>query len=137
MMKQAKKLSPQPAPGRPRNVRLDDIQQRLAVTRRQAARIAKGGADIDTIEAAKLRKLTLEGDKLEMQLAVLRRDYFLKTKIYEHFLNAFTVFKSELLRFETSLPPLLAGLPPEAMQPVIRAEVENALNNLAERNWTE
>ncbi|MDR2462210.1 MAG: hypothetical protein LBD30_00305 [Verrucomicrobiales bacterium] len=127
-----------PRKGRPRSARLDEIEKRLHVARRQARRIAKeveSGADIDTIEEAKLRKLTLEGDKLELQLAVLRREYFPAAKIYEHFLSAFTVFKSELLRLETALPPLLAGLPPEQMQPVIRAEVETALNNLAERNW--
>lgn len=129
-----------PKRGRKADPLLDNLQSKLNITRRQAARLKKSGVteeEVDSVEAAKLRKLRLEGDKLEMQLAILRRDYFPKDKIYEHFLTAFTVFKSELLQFETTFPPMLSGLTAQEMKPKIRAAIESALNDLSRREWPE
>jgi len=133
--KSKKQLPKSKKPGRPRSEELDEIAKKLDVTRRQAARIKDSGADVDDLKAAKLRKINLECEKLQMQMEVLRREYFPTVKIYEHFLSAFTAFKAELMQWESTLPPMLAGLNEIEMQPKVRALVEETLNRLADRNW--
>jgi hypothetical protein len=138
-MKPAVKKPPA-KPGRKKSPDLDAIQTRLAVTRRHAARLKKGGVtenDVGSIEVAKLRRLTLECDKLEMQLKILSRDFVAVAKVREHFLAAFAGLRGELTQWESVLPPQLVGLDEKSMQPKIRALVDETLARLSEKQWPE
>jgi phage terminase Nu1 subunit (DNA packaging protein) len=61
------------ARGRPRRSELDALEEELAITRRRAAQIAAEGQPTSEIGRARLRKLELEAQRIELQIQELRR----------------------------------------------------------------
>lgn len=114
-----------------RNEERREIERKLDVTARQAHNILKEGRDIDDIKAAKLRKLTLECDKLEHALAVLRGEYILAAEADEEFRAIGIRIKSVALSWVGSMPGRLEGLTAAQMVPIFQDEIDKLLTEFA------
>ena len=118
-----------------RNKTTDEIARRFAVTKRQAERLIKQGVspdNIETIEGAKLKKLRLEGEKLEEQLAILRKEHVPAARIKEEAHRIGAVLQAELRANEVILPPMLAGLSEPEIRQIVRDQNGKILKNFCE-----
>ena len=81
------KKTPKRGKGRPRNPVTDRIADELAVTKRQARNLAAEsdttGMPVEDMKAARLRKLKLEGDRIEYLLEVTKGKHIAKEKVEE------------------------------------------------------
>ena len=124
--------------GRPRSTELDRLEKGLDVTRRRAKQLKASGVtmeDLDSLAGVKLKKLRLEGERIEMQLAILRKEHVPRQQVFEHFLKAFTAFRGEIMGLGPVLAPQLVGLNEAKIHVRLYAAHEAALNRLASRQW--
>jgi len=123
-----------PAGGRPRNNTTDHLARELAVTKRQAEKLEKElatGADLDDMKAARLRKLKLEGDRLQHLLDVERGKFVPAARVREDFANLGRIVKAKLYGWVGAMPGRLEGLTAAQMVPILQDEVDKVLGDLA------
>jgi hypothetical protein len=134
-VRKTKKAKPLPAKmGRPRNNITDHIARELAVTKRQAEKLEKeleSGGDLDDMKAARLRKLKLEGDRLQHLLDVERGKFLLAAKVKEDFASLGRIVKTKLYGWVGAMPGRLEGLTAAQMVPILQDEVDKVLGDLA------
>jgi hypothetical protein len=134
-VRKTKKPKPLPSKvGRPRNNITDHIARELAVTKRQAEKLEKeleSGGDLDDMKAARLRKLKLEGDRLQHLLDVERGKFLLAAKVKEDFASLGRIVKTKLYGWVGAMPGRLEGLTAAQMVPILQDEVDKVLGDLA------
>ena len=122
--------------GRPRNQAMDDIADRLAVTKRQARNIVaeseSTGLPVEDMKAARLRKLKLEGDRIEYLLDVTKGKHIAKEKVEEEMIALGMAVKAQLLSWGGALPGRLEGLSAAQMVPILEDEINRILKTLAD-----
>ena len=122
--------------GRPRNQAMDDIAERLAVTKRQARNIVaeseSTGLPVEDMKAARLRKLKLEGDRIEYLLEVTKGKHIAKEKVEEEMIALGMAVKAQLLSWVGALPGRLEGLSAAQMVPILEDEINRILKTLAD-----
>ena len=122
--------------GRPRNQAMDDIADRLAVTKRQARNIVaeseSTGLPVEDMKAARLRKLKLEGDRIEYLLDVTKGKHIAKEKVEEEMIALGMAVKAQLLSWVGALPGRLEGLSAAQMVPILEDEINRILKTLAD-----
>lgn len=122
--------------GRPRNQAMDDIADRLAVTKRQARNIVaeseSTGLPVEDMKAARLRKLKLEGDRIEYLLEVTKGKHIAKEKVEEEMIALGMAVKAQLLSWVGALPGRLEGLSAAQMVPILEDEINRILKTLAD-----
>ncbi len=122
--------------GRPRNEAMDDIADRLAVTKRQARNIVaeseSTGLPVEDMKAARLRKLKLEGDRIEYLLEVTKGKHIAKEKVEEEMIALGMAVKAQLLSWVGALPGRLEGLSAAQMVPILEDEINRILKTLAD-----
>ena len=122
--------------GRPRNQAMDDIADRLAVTKRQARNIVaeseSTGLPVEDMKAARLRKLKLEGDRIEYLLEVTKGKHIAKEKVEEEMIALGITVKAQLLSWVGALPGRLEGLSAAQMVPILEDEINRILKTLAD-----
>lgn len=122
--------------GRPRNQAMDDIADRLAVTKQQARNIVaeseSTGLPVEDMKAARLRKLKLEGDRIEYLLEVTKGKHIAKEKVEEEMIALGMAVKAQLLSWVGALPGRLEGLSAAQMVPILEDEINRILKTLAD-----
>jgi hypothetical protein len=135
-VRKTNKAKPLPAKmGRPRNNITDHIARELAVTKRQAEKLEKEletGGDLDEMKAARLRKLKLEGDRLQHMLEVERGKFLPAADVRERFAAIGRLVKVRLYGWAGSMPGRLEGLTAAQMVPVLHEEIDKILTDIAE-----
>lgn len=84
------------------------------------------------LASARLRKVKLEGDKLEYSLEVLRGKHIAKEKVEEEGVALGMAVKAQLLSWVGALPGRLEGLTAAAMVGILEEEVSKILKTLAQ-----
>lgn len=123
--------------GKPRNLEADRIERELAVSRRRANQIAAESPDgkvenLDEMKAARLRKLTLEAERLALALDKERGLLMPKAAVDEEWAAVGNEVKAKLKAWAGSLPGRLEGLTAGQMVGIIEAEVVKVLKSLAQ-----
>lgn len=121
--------------GRPRNNITDHIARELAVTKRQAEKLEKeleGGEGLDEMKAARLRKLKLEGDRLQHILDVERGKFLPAPEVRERFAAIGRLVRVKLYGWAGSMPGRLEGLTAAQMVPVLQEEIDKILTDIAD-----
>ena len=77
-------------------------------------------------------KTQKENEKLDFQLEVEKGEYTPNNKIREDILRISSALKAGFLRFESDMPPMLAGLSESQMQKVLRAKIDELLGQFAD-----
>ena len=130
------KNTPKRGKGRPRNPVTDRIADELAVTKRQARNLAAESETAKTPartrEAARLRKLKLEGDRIEYLLEVTKGKHIAKEKVEEEMIALGMAVKAQLLSWVGALPGRLEGLSAAQMVPILEDEINRILKTLAD-----
>jgi hypothetical protein len=123
--------------GHPSNPVIDELVAAGGYTRRGARKIAaeakSTGESVTDLASARLRKVKLEGDKLEYSLEVLRGKHLPKEKVDEEGLALGMAVKAQLLSWVGALPGRLEGLTAAAMVPIFEDEVGRILKTLAKK----
>lgn len=121
--------------GQPRNPAVDELVNSGGYTRRGARKVlaeAKTtGESVHDLASARLRKVKLEGDKLEYSLEVLRGKHIPKEKVDEEGIALGMAVKAQLLSWVGALPGRLEGLTAAAMVPIFEDEVARILKTLS------
>lgn len=135
MKKQSPKPSAKRSRGHPRNPAVDELVKAGNYTRRGARKIlaeAKTtGESVHDLASARLRKVKLEGDKLEYSLEVLRGKHIPKEKVDEEGVALGMAVKAQLLSWVGALPGRLEGLTAAAMVPIFEDEIARILKTLS------
>lgn len=121
--------------GKPRKKELDDVVASGGYSRRHAKRILKEaqttGEDVSDLAGARLRKVKLEGDKLEYSLEVLKGLHIPKNQVEEEGIALGMAVKAQLLSWVGSMPGRLEGLTAAAMVPIFEDEIGKILKTLS------
>lgn len=121
--------------GRPKNERIHKLASDAGVTVRQARTIehqaAEAGISADDLKTARLRKVKLEGDRIEFLLAVTKGQHVPKAQVEDEGLALGIAVKAQLLSWVGSLPGRLEGLTAAQMVPIFDAEVVKVLHTLS------
>ena len=131
----AKKTATKRRRGHPSNPTIDELVASGGYTRRGARKIAAEakatGESVTDLAGARLRKVKLEGDKLEYSLEVLRGKHLPKEKVDEEGVALGMAVKAQLLSWVGSLPGRLEGLTASAMVPIFEEEIARILKTLS------
>ena len=131
----SKPKKPKRGPGQPRNPAIDKLVKDGGYTRRGARKIlaeAKTtGESVHDLASARLRKVKLEGDKLEYSLEVLRGKHIPKEKVDEEGVALGMAVKAQLLSWVGAQPGRLEGLTAAAMVPIFEDEIARILKTLS------
>lgn len=119
--------------GRPRNKRTDAIAEEFGVTKRQAENLDKGGASVEDIKAARLRKLKLEAERLEIAIDKEKAELIPRVKVEEEGVAIGTAIKAQLKAWIGALPGRLEGLTAGQMVPILEEEVTRVLRVLSKK----
>ena len=123
--------------GQPRNPKVEALVREGGYTRRGARKIlaeAKStGESVTDLASARLRKVKLEGDKLEYSLEVLRGKHLPKEKVDEEGLALGMAVKAQLFSWVGALPGRLEGLTAAAMVPIFENEIARILKTLSRK----
>lgn len=121
--------------GHPSNPVIDELVATGGYTRRGARKIAAEakttGESVVDLASARLRKVKLEGDKLEYSLEVLRGKHIPKEKVDDEGLALGMAVKAQLLSWVGAMPGRLEGLTAAAMVPIFEDEIARILKTLA------
>ena len=121
--------------GHPSNPLIDDLVATGGYTRRGARKIAAEakatGESVTDLAGARLRKVKLEGDKLEYSLEVLRGKHIPKETVDEEGVALGMAVKAQLLSWVGSLPGRLEGLTASSMVPIFEEEIARILKTLS------
>jgi hypothetical protein len=130
------KKTPKRGKGRPRNPVTDRIASELAVTKRQARNLAAEsettGMPVEDMKAARLRKLKLEGDRIEYLLEVTKGKHIAKEKVEEEMIGLGMAVKAQLFSWVGALPGRLEGLSAAQMVPILEDEINRILKTLSD-----
>ena len=130
------KKIPKRGKGRPRNPVTDRIASELAVTKRQARNLAAEseitGLPVEDMKAARLRKLRLEGDRIEYLLEVTKGKHIAKEKVEEEMIGLGMAVKAQLFSWVGALPGRLEGLSAAQMVPILEDEINRILKTLSD-----
>ena len=130
------KNTPKRGKGRPRNPVTDRIADELAVTKRQARNLAAEsettGLPVEDMKAARLRKLKLEGDRIEYLLEVTKGKHIAVDKVKEDQIALGMAVKAQLLSWGGALPGRLEGLSAAQMVPILDDEINRVLKILSD-----
>ena len=122
--------------GRPRNPVTDRIADELAVTKRQARNLAAEsettGLPVEDMKAARLRKLKLEGDRIEYLLEVTKGKHIPVDKVKEETIALGMAVKAQLFSWGGALPGRLEGLSAAQMAPIVTEEINRVLKILSD-----
>jgi hypothetical protein len=128
------KNTPKRTRGQPRNPAVDELVKAGGYTRRGARKMiaeAKStGESVQDLAGARLRKVKLEGDKLEYSLEVLRGKHIPKEKVDEEGIALGMAVKAQLLSWIGAMPGRLEGLTAAAMVPIFEDEIARILKTL-------
>lgn len=128
------KNTPKKTRGQPRNPAVDELVRAGGYTRRGARKMiaeAKStGESVQDLAGARLRKVKLEGDKLEYSLEVLRGKHIPKEKVDEEGIALGMAVKAQLLSWIGAMPGRLEGLTAAAMVPIFEDEIARILKTL-------
>ena len=91
----------------------------------------EGGEGIADLKAARLRKIKLEGDRIEYLLSVTKGQHVPKDAVEDEGIALGMAVKAQLLAWTGSLPGRLEGLTAAKMVPIFEAEVGRVLATLA------
>lgn len=121
--------------GHPSNPTIDELVASGGYTRRGARKIAAEakatGESVTDLAGARLRKVKLEGDKLEYSLEVIRGKHIPRTKVEEVGLTLGTIVAAQLAALSRELPGRLEGLTAAQMEPILSAEAEKIKQTVA------
>ena len=130
------KKTPKRGKGRPRNPVTDRIASELAVTKRQARNLAAEsettGLPVEDMKAARLRKLKLEGDRIEYLLEVTKGKHIAVEKVKEENFALGMAVKAQLFSWSGALPGRLEGLSAAQMVPILDDEINRVLKILSD-----
>ena len=130
------KKTPKRGKGRPRNPVTDRIADELAVTKRQARNLAAEseatGLPVEDMKAARLRKLKLEGDRIEYLLEVTKGKHIAVEKVKEEQIALGMAVKAQLFSWKGALPGRLEGLSAGQMEPILDDEINRVLKILSD-----
>jgi hypothetical protein len=130
------KKTPKRGKGRPRNPVTDRIADELAVTKRQARNLAAEsettGLPVEDMKAARLRKLKLEGDRIEYLLEVTKGKHIAVEKVKEENFALGMAVKAQLFSWSGALPGRLEGLSAAQMVPIFDDEINRVLKILSD-----
>jgi len=130
------KTTPKRGKGRPRDPVTDRIASELAVTKRQARNLAAEsettGMPVEDMKAARLRKLKLEGDRIEYLLEVTKGKHIAVEKVKEENFALGMAVKAQLFSWSGALPGRLEGLSAAQMVPILDDEINRVLKILSE-----
>ena len=122
--------------GRPRDPVTDRIASELAVTKRQARNLAAEsettGLPVEDMKAARLRKLKLEGDRIEYLLEVTKGKHIAVEKVKEENFALGMAVKAQLFSWSGALPGRLEGLSAAQMVPILDDEINRVLKILSD-----
>jgi hypothetical protein len=114
----------------------DRIADELAVTKRQARNLAAEsettGLPVEDMKAARLRKLKLEGDRIEYLLEVTKGKHIAKEKVEEEMIGLGMAVKAQLFSWVGALPGRLEGLSAAQMVPILEDEINRILKTLSD-----
>jgi hypothetical protein len=114
----------------------DRIASELAVTKRQARNLAAEsettGLPVEDMKAARLRKLKLEGDRIEYLLEVTKGKHIAKEKVEEEMIGLGMAVKAQLFSWVGALPGRLEGLSAAQMVPILEDEINRILKTLSD-----
>jgi hypothetical protein len=121
--------------GHPSNPVIDELVATGGYTRRGARKIAAEakttGESVVDLASARLRKVKLEGDKLEYSIEVFRGKHIPRNKVEEIGLTLGSVVSAQLDAFSRELPGRLEGLTAAQMQPIFSQETDKIKQTLA------
>lgn len=128
-------------PGRPRNAALDKLEGELALTRRRCSSLlkeqGKAGADTGTLAGARLEKIRLEIQRLEIEVHNARLDQQVKEGLLIPFEEArevlcrpYRISKTLLDTMPKSLAPRLFNQPQKEIESTLAAWVDNLTTTL-------
>jgi hypothetical protein len=130
------KTTPKRGKGRPRDPVTDRIASELAVTKRQARNLAAEsettGLPVEDMKAARLRKLKLEGDRIEYLLEVTKGKHIAVEKVKEENFALGMAVKAQLFSWSGALPGRLEGLSAAQMVPILDDEINRVLKILSD-----
>ena len=122
--------------GQPRNPAVDELVKTGGYTRRGARKVlaeAKTtGESLHDLQSARLRKVKLEGDKLEFSLQVLRGDHIPKDKVAELLYLLGVIVSAQLNSGSQDLPGRLEGLTAAQMKPILSELFDKIKKSLAD-----
>jgi hypothetical protein len=120
--------------GHPSNPVIDELVKAGGYTRRGARKIAAEakatGESVVDLASARLRKVKLEGDKLEYSLEVFRGKHIPRAKVEEVGLTLGTIVSAQLAAFSRELPGRLEGLTAAQMEPIVSSETDKVKQTL-------
>jgi hypothetical protein len=121
--------------GHPSNPVIDELVATGGYTRRGARKIAaeakSTGESVVDLASARLRKVKLEGDKLEYSLEVFRGKHIPKNKVEEMGLTLGTIVAAQLDALSRELPGRVEGLTAAQTQPIFSSETDRIKQTLA------
>ena len=128
-------------PGRPRNVALDKLEEELALTRRRCSSLLKdqgqAGSDTGTLAGARLRKIGLEIERLEIEVHNARLDQQVKEgqlipleEVKAILCRPFRISKQMLDVMPKSLAPRCFNMPQKEIERTLAAWVDALSDNL-------
>lgn len=128
-------------PGRPRNATLDKMQEQLALSRSRCKALLReqGKADTDrgTLAGAKLEKIQLEIERLEIEIHNARLDQQVKEgrlipveEVKEVLCRPYRISKQLLDVMPKSLAPRLFNQPQKEIERTLAAWVDTLADNL-------
>ena len=128
------KTTPKRGKGRPRDPVTDRIASELAVTKRQARNLVDStlGLPVEDMKAARLRKIKLEGDRIEYLLEVTKGKHIAKEKVEEEMIALGMAVKAQLFSWVGALPGRLEGLSAAQMVPILEDEINRILKTLSD-----
>lgn len=128
-------------PGRPRNAALDQLENELALTRRRCSSLlkeqGKAGSDTGTLAGARLRKIGLEIERLEIEVHNARLDQQVKEgqlipleEAKEVLCRPYRITKQMLDVMPKSLAPRCFNMPQKEIERTLAEWVDALSDNL-------
>jgi hypothetical protein len=121
--------------GRKGNPLIKRIAEEAQITSQGAANMiadaTAAGISVEDLKTARLRKVKLEGDRIEFLLAVTKGEHIPRAEVESEGLALGMSVKAQLLAWTGSLPGRLEGLTAAQMVPIFEGEVVKVLQALA------
>jgi hypothetical protein len=87
---------------------------------------------VEDMKAARLRKLKLEGDRIEYLLEVTKGKHIAVEKVKEEQIALGMAVKAQLFSWKGALPGRLEGLSAAQMVPILEDEINRILKTLSD-----
>jgi len=88
----------------------------------------------DELRRARIALVKSQRERIEIENAKLRGELIPISQMMQDILTAVSAIRAEFLKLESELPPRLEGLPPQAMQRILRTEIHGILGRLSDES---